>query len=334
METRPFSRSSEEMKQNYESSLAYFGDKDPKTAGFEKGVRATAFATAKLLAEFVEDEGELAKRFYENGMELIKPEGEVPETGSPYFIELRYKSSEKIISQMAEKFGEIQVVELASGFTPHGMSMTMRRPEVKKWIDNDFEASLSIKQNVVNNIAGGMPIEYVPGSVLEQTTWDKIESRLDQDLPVVVFCEGLMMYFTKEDRQKFYNHIHQIIGKHGGAFFHEDILKYQKDNEEIERGRSSDDFRCITQQIREISGGQNNPALGEFYTQEEVASEYEENGFNIERVSERDLAELSLDKYPEEKKIKTATIDHTLHPRQNGEDLLKADFKMWIAYLK
>lgn len=334
MEQFNFSRTPEEMKENYENSIIYFGDKDPGTAGSEKGVRFTAFATSKLLANYLTEDQNFAKRLYDNGMKEIGSSEKIPDTGSPYFLELRYKSSEAVIAKMIEKFGPIQVVELASGFTPHGLSVTSKSPEVKKWIDNDFEASLAVKQKVVNDMVGGLPIEYVPGSVLEQGTWDKIDSRLIPGLPVVIFCEGLIMYFTKEEREKFYSFIHGVLDKHDGCFFHEDVLKYQKGNKVIEEGRSKDDFLCITQQIKEISGGQNNPALDEFYTQDEVTKEYEDSNFTIERVPERDIATLSFDKYPEEKEIKTPTIQHTLHPRQAGSDLLEANFKMWVLYPK
>jgi hypothetical protein len=61
-----------------------------------------------------------------------------------------------------------------------------------------------------------------------------------------------------------------------------------------------------------------------------MTKEYESYGFEVERFDEAELATLSLDKYPEECKVETPTINHTMHPRQNGEDLLKAGFKMWV----
>ena len=325
-----FYRMPEEMKGNYQAALEKHGGQDASKMGHEKGVRSTAFITAKLISEYIPGSTGLAKRFYDSAIERIKPVGGIPDAGAPYFIELRYKSTEKLTGSMIERFGEIQVIELASGFTTHGLSMTHDHPQIKKWIDNDFGASLDIKQDIVNDMVAGMPIEYIPGSALDQATWEKFRQNLIPEVPVVIFCEGLMMYFTKEERDDFFNNLKSLLAIHEGVFFHEDLLKYQKGNQEIEQGRSKDDFACMTKQVKEIGGNQNNQALDEFYTQDEVTKEYESRGFKVERYEESKLATLSLDRYPEEVQIDTPTIRHTMHPRQNGEDLLKADFRMWV----
>ena len=328
MET--FHRTNEEMKANYEAALVDHGEKDPHNTGAEKGVRATAFVTAKMISDYVPGSIGMAKSFYNAAIERIKPEGEIPDVGAPYFIELRYKSTEEIIKKMIENFGEIQVVELASGFTAHGLSMTSEHKGIKKWIDNDFEASLKVKQDVTTGFVGGLPIEYVPGSVLEEATWTKIKQQLLPDVPVVIFCEGLMMYFTKTEREIFFDKIKKLLEGREGIFMHEDLLKYQKDNKEITEGRSAEDFAYMTKQIKQIGGNQNNEALNELLGQDEVTNEYKGYGFDVERYRENDLATLSLEKYPEELKTNTPGLPaHVMHPRQNGEDLIKADFKMW-----
>lgn len=329
-----YNRTSEEIKKNYEASLKKHGNKNVQNSGVEKGVRATAFVTAKLVSEYIPGSLGIAKTFYNAAIERLENGTKVPDAGAPYFIELRYKSTEKIIQKMIERFGEIQVVELASGFTSHGLSMIHENQDIKKWIDNDFEASLDIKQDVANSLVSGAPIEYVPGDALDKKTWDKIKSLLLSGIPVVVFCEGLMMYLNKEEREVFFSNIVDILDTNGGVFMHEDLLKYQKGNKEIESGRSAEDFACMTKQVKEISGNQNNKALDEFYSQDEVVKEYTDYGFNIERFDESELASLSLDRYPKEVFIKTPTIDHVMHPQQNGEDLLKAGFKMWVLNKK
>ena len=329
-----FYRTPEEMKANYYASLEDHSDENLGNSGVEKGVRATAFVTAKMISDYIPGSTGMSKSFYNAAIERIKPEGEVPDVGAPYFIELRYKSTEAIIRKFIDKFKEIQVVELASGFTSHGLSMTSEHEGVKKWIDNDFEASLNVKQDVVNSFIGGVPIEYVPGSVFDDATWAKIKLQLLPDVPVVIFCEGLMMYFTKAEREIFFTKIKALLEGYEGIFMHEDLLKYQRDNEVIAEGRSAEDFAYMTKQIKQIGGNQNNAALDELLNQKEVTGEYEGYGFGVERYRENDIATLSLDKYPEELVTNTPGLPpHTMHPRQNGEDLLKADFKMWVLTL-
>ncbi len=327
---KPFSRAPEEMSKNYEISQTNYGIADVENTGEERAVRATAFVTARMAAEYIPDPTLLRQNFYKTSMEKLFPNESVPNMGAPCFIELRYKSSENLIQKMLERYGEIQVIELASGFTAHGLSMTYDHEGVKKWIDNDFEASLRVKQETVNEIVAGAPIEFIPGSALDETTWQKFNQRIIPGVPVVIFCEGLMMYFNAEERRRFFNLVKNFLNDKDGVFFHEDILKYQKDNEEIMHGRSSGDFANITRQMIERSEKQHEEAMRELYGQDEIEREYAGYGFKVERISENELASLSLDKYPEEVSVKMTSEEHIIHPRQDGEDLIKADFKMWV----
>lgn len=302
-----FSRKPEEMKANYEGALTHYGDEDPTKDGTQERdkVFPTAFITARCFAEQtnIPHARELYDAFIEK-MGFAKEISELKPIDTPHFMELRYLSSEKIIREALEA-GEIgQVIELASGFTPHSVNLLTSESGIKKYIDNDFPVNSKIKQEVVNNFVGGIPVLFVPGNILDGKTWEKFEEQLGNE-PVAIFCEGLMMYLSREDQIVFLNNIKKILEKQGGFFMHEDILKYHPELKQNPR------FARITSQLKSISS---NSALDEVFTQEDIQKFYEEQGFVVDRVDED--VPLSIDTYPE-------------HTRENAKELAGAGFKMW-----
>lgn len=302
-----FYRTSIEMRQNYDRAVSNFGDEDPSKDGTtEKDkVFPTAFITARCFAEQtnIPNAKELYASFCEQ-MGFVKGENEPDQIDTPHFMELRYLSSEKVIKEAAEK-GEVdQVVELASGFTPHSVNLLTTEGGIKNYIENDFAVNLDVKKEAVNNFIGGIPVAFVPGNAVEAATWERIDAQL-ADSPVAIFCEGLMMYLSREQQIEFLNNIKSILKKRGGFFMHEDILKYHPELKENPR------FARITNKLKAISS---NTALDESFTQESVTKFYEELGFVVERVPED--VPLSIDSYPE-------------HTRENARELQTAGFQMW-----
>ncbi len=302
-----FSRTSEEMKMNYERALVNYGDEDlSKDGTAEKDkVFPTAFITARCFAEQtnIPNAKELYTSFCDQ-MGFVKGENEPDQIDTPHFMELRYLSTEKVIREAVEK-GEVeQVVELASGFTPHSVNLLNSEKGIRNYIENDFAVNLDVKKKAVNNFVGGIPVAFIPGNAVAPETWGKIEAQLG-DGPVAIFCEGLMMYLSREQQVEFFNNIKEVLKKRGGFFMHEDILKYHPELKENPK------FARITNKLKAISS---NTALDEIFTQEGVTQFYESQGFTVERVPED--VPLSINSYPE-------------HVREDATELQKAGFQMW-----
>jgi len=302
-----FSRTPEEMKSNYEGALTHYGDEDPTKDGTQEKDRVfpTAFITARCFAEqtTIPHAKELYEAFIEK-MGFAKEISGMKPIDTPHFMELRYLSTEKIIKAAVEA-GEIgQVIELAAGFTPHSVNLLTSENGIERYIENDFPVNSKIKQGVVNDFVGGIPVKFVPGNILDDGTWKKFEEQLGNK-PVAIFCEGLMMYLSREDQIVLLKNVRTVLEKQSGFFMHEDILKYHPELKQNPR------FARITSQLKSVSS---NAALDEVFTQEGIQKFYEEQGFVVERIAED--APLSIDSYPE-------------HTRENARELSDAGFKMW-----
>ncbi len=300
-----FSRSSEEMRANYERAQVFYGNEDPSKDGTHEKDRVapTAFMTARSFAE--QTNIPHAKELYEAFLAkagFIKGENELKAIDTPHFMELRYLSSEKVIKEALEK-GEIgQIIELASGFTPHSVNLLTSEPNIETYIENDFLVNSKVKQEVINEFIGGIPVKFIPGNILEGDTWERFEKHLGEK-PVAIFCEGLMMYLSREQQIELFSRVKKLLKKYGGFFMHEDMLKYHPELKDDPR------FSWIVPMLKSVSS---NTALTESYSQEDLTRFYEEQGFKVERVPED--VPLSLERYPEQ--------------AENAKTLQQA-FKMW-----
>lgn len=252
-------------------------------------VISTAFITARCFAE--QTGIPRAKELYEvlsQKLDFAKEnKGIEPEQiDAPHFMELRYKSTEKVIRDALKK-GEIdRVLELASGFTPHSLSLSSEN-NLELYIENDLPANLKIKQGIVNEFIGGLPVRFVAGNVLDENTWEKFAEQLGGK-PVAVFCEGLMMYLSRDQQARLLGHVKRFLQKNGGFFMHEDMFKYHPEFEGNPR------FSAITSKLKKASGS--DVALDESFSQEDVTRFYEDQGFCVKRIAED--VPLNFNEYP------------------------------------
>ncbi|MEM8780810.1 MAG: class I SAM-dependent methyltransferase, partial [Cyanobacteria bacterium P01_G01_bin.49] len=75
-----------------------------------------------------------------------------------YLIELRYKTSEKILRER----GYQQVIELGAGLTPHALNL---QPFVTNYLEVDLEKNSLLKQAIVQEIEPNLKVHYVAGDV-------------------------------------------------------------------------------------------------------------------------------------------------------------------------
>ncbi|MDQ5890077.1 MAG: hypothetical protein QG609_570 [Patescibacteria group bacterium] len=297
-------RTAEEMKSNYEDALIYNGE--GKIEG--DAVTETAFMTARQFAELTH--GSFAQRFYQALLEKTNRVDNPPQLiDTPHFMELREQSSRVVLKDLVEKEGVTQIVELGAGFCSTSVDFLTSQDglKVNKYIENDFEGKvLDVKQQIVNETLGGIPLSFIPGNVLDQSFWDKVEQNLSEGEHTAIFCQGLLQYLSKEQLGQLLGYAKTILASRGGVFFHEDILKYHPEL------REDPSFTFITQSLKRIT---DKKALDELMTQEEATQFYESEGFEVSRVPEQ--AKFSMDLYSE-------------NARKGAEELTKANLKMWL----
>lgn len=137
----------------------------------------------------------------------------------PLILESRYKAINQVIAQHPFK----QYLELASGLLPRGMVMTAD-PAVT-FIESDLPEMIQTKQEIVRTLLSSrdnlhfLEIDATaqPNQLLQCADFFR------PDLPVLVLCEGLLMYLTQEEKARACANIRQVLRRFGGMWVTSDF---------------------------------------------------------------------------------------------------------------
>ena len=254
-----------------------------------KELAKTAFVTIAKLSERTKTP--YAKDIFKKLIKKIK--FKIPRVERGYFIESRYKSSEEMIKNSKIK----QVIEFGSGFTPHALSLIEND---LNYIEVDFPEIVTLKKGIVREINPNLNTRYISGNVFEEKTWKNIKDKLKKE-PTIIFCEGVMMYTSKKQRDFLFKQIKEILNKNKGFFFFEDSLRFHPEFKEDEK------FKLFQRRISSLS---KNKEYEQKISQTQLIRELESYGFEVKRKSTNmDLSTIDFD--------------------QEGKDIIKK-FKMFI----
>lgn len=140
----------------------------------------------------------------------------------------RYLTNHKMLEDVIENTsGNIQIVEMGSGFTPHSLNLGNK---ALKYIEIDLPENINIKKEIIGEINPSDNTEYVSGSVLDSEVWNKVTEIIDTNIPIIMFSEGLILYLNKEQQDLLAALVLPIIPADSvSKFVFDDSLKYHPD---------------------------------------------------------------------------------------------------------
>lgn len=183
---------------------------------------------------------------------------------APMF-EARYKS----ITALIRKSGVTQVLELASGYSLRGLDLT-RHPGMR-YVETDLAAVVETKRALLDELRARHGIARSPQHFL--TAADALD--LDQlraaaavfepAQPVLVLCEGLILYLTQVETERLAHHVHALLDDFGGKWMTPDfVLKAGSPELPPERARLREAITGITQRQLDASSFDDAAALAAF----------------------------------------------------------------------
>ncbi len=202
--------------------------------------------------------------------------------GSPIW-EARYKVTDKIIKE----HGITQVLEIAAGLSPRGLSMTRNSDVV--YVATDLPQILQEEKEIAQSILAqaneSRPnLHFQAANALDMESLSKAVTFFKKDKSLAVITEGLLPYFTMEEKQTLAKNIHKIFSEYSGCWITNEV--YSKDA--LKKISQSDDIakkRMKQDQYNILSG--NNV----FANDSEIKRFFEEAGFKIERYSHAKIFE-------------------------------------------
>lgn len=157
--------------------------------------------------------------------EILDPMGIDPAKttwGAP-LLEIRYKSLMREIRDS----GCRQVLELASGIALRGLAMTV--DPAFTYVETDLPGITGEKMKIVEAITGKEAnqvrpnLHFVEANVLNKTELEAATKMLDPSKPVVIVHEGLLQYFSREEKITATRNIKAILERFGGVWITPDF---------------------------------------------------------------------------------------------------------------
>ncbi len=183
---------------------------------------------------------------------------------APMF-EARYKS----ITELIRTSAATQVLELASGYSLRGLDLT--RHAAIRYVETDLAAVVETKRALLDDLRARHGIAQSPQHFLtaaDALDLDQLRAAaavLDPAQPVIVLCEGLILYLTKAETERLATNIHALLDDFGGTWMTPDfVLKADSPELPPERARLREAITGITQRKLDASSFDDAAALAGF----------------------------------------------------------------------
>lgn len=137
---------------------------------------------------------------------------------APMF-EARYKS----ITALIQKFDTTQVLELASGYSLRGFDLT--RGGAIRYAEADLPEVVATKRRLLDELHRRHGIAESPlhsvtaANVLDLEQVHAATAVFDRTQPLMVLCEGLIGYLTREETTRLAAHVRALLTEHDGGWW-------------------------------------------------------------------------------------------------------------------
>ncbi|MEK7432174.1 MAG: class I SAM-dependent methyltransferase [Cyanobacteriota bacterium] len=150
-----------------------------------------------------------------------------------FMLEPRHRAIDYFIFS---KFHYKQIVELACGLSPRGMTFA-ENPEFN-YIEADLDKMLKTKKNLVEKIYSDKKIQrknhnFVSLDILKDNIFEKVKKHVSKEKTVVI-TEGLTPYFDMENLKKIFLNISSFLRANDGGVYICDIYH----NEDLKKNHA------------------------------------------------------------------------------------------------
>lgn len=172
---------------------------------------------------------------------------------APMF-EARYKS----ITELIRESGASQVLELASGYSLRGLDLTQSGS--LHYVETDLPEVVATKLELLEEVRRRHDIEPSPlhvVTVADALDIDQLRTAaagFDRGRPLMVLCEGLIGYLTKEETGRLAANVHRLLTEFAGGWWIVPDFAFKTEIRELppERIRLREAITGVTQ--RQLDG--------------------------------------------------------------------------------
>jgi O-methyltransferase involved in polyketide biosynthesis len=185
---------------------------------------------------------------------LTPENAEIHHKMAPYF-EARFKS----LTNLLEQSGIKNVLEVASGVGPRDLILT-ENPEIN-YIETDLPDMLRQKQGILTKLLESKGLKlprnlhFSELNVLDKESFTKVAAQFPNG-PIAIGHEGLLAYFSREEKHRMGQIIHDILTDRGGVWITpdiytlEDLSNLQSDSNKV----SDSNHRKALEEVKRRTG--------------------------------------------------------------------------------
>jgi hypothetical protein len=137
----------------------------------------------------------------------------------PVILEARYKA----INRISSEYQITQFLELASGFLPRGLEFTSDSKVT--FVESDLPEIIEQKRQMVELIGDRQNLHFtdIDAVALPNQLLNKTENIFKPDQPVLISCEGFLLFLGKEEKRQVCLNIKEMLERHGGVWLTPDF---------------------------------------------------------------------------------------------------------------
>jgi O-methyltransferase involved in polyketide biosynthesis len=184
---------------------------------------------------------------------------------APMF-EARYKS----ITELIRKSGASQILELASGYSLRGLDLT--RSGSVRYVEADLPDVVATKRGLLDDLRRQQGIAASPlhrVAVANALEFDQVRATaavFDRGQPLMVLCEGLIPYLTRDETARLAATVHRLLTEPGGGWWIVPDFSFKAELRDLppERVRLREAVTGVTQRQLDASAFDDADDLGAF----------------------------------------------------------------------
>ena len=164
-----------------------------------------------------------AREIWDSYDELYKPDT------SQFIFGGRIEKDERTekVYDALNKSGITQFLGIATGLDTHGLAVTKNNKDTV-YVEMLMTEEAKIKQEVLKGVSkqiGGVPnnLHIIEGNALDPESYEKASEYFDPTKPVAVVNQGLLVYFTMEQKEQLAKNIQWLLSEFGGKWFTADL---------------------------------------------------------------------------------------------------------------
>jgi O-methyltransferase involved in polyketide biosynthesis len=200
--------------------------------------------------------------------EIAREHGLEPDKLTFYapMFEARYKS----ITQIIRNVGASQVLELACGYSLRGLDLT--RDGSLTYVETDLRDVIATKLELLDELRRRHALQSNPAHVVMAADALVLEELrraatiFDRARPVMVLCEGLVGYLTREEIVRLADNVRELLGEVGGGWWVVPDFAFKTELQSLppERIRLREAITGVTQRQLDASAFENADDLTAF----------------------------------------------------------------------